>query len=223
MRKNAETELPRSLASPASTGKVSIVTERQESFTGVSTSSPTTTNTSSAPSGRTYRVPVKSGDQAAGTATIVCGEDDQRPRSLADRMQAFQRGSSITSASGVSTATGVPSPKPVLTGTPPVSDSGVLSLHAASLTIEQVDAELGVHPDRLNERDSNSRTPLMAACFSKQWELAKHLINKGADVTAKDKFGASALIFCAMCGQFDVCLLLVSKGANPYVKNNVGN
>jgi ankyrin repeat protein len=35
------------------------------------------------------------------------------------------------------------------------------------------------------------------------------------------QFGATALIFCAMCGQFDICLLLVSKGADLFLKNNV--
>jgi ankyrin repeat protein len=63
----------------------------------------------------------------------------------------------------------------------------VVSIHNAAATIEIVSRPQENPPDRLEEKDRNARTPLLAACFAKKWDLAKFLITKGADVTVKDR------------------------------------
>lgn len=82
---------------------------------------------------------------------------------------------SVTTASSTQVAT--PAIKPLLH-----------TLDLASLTAELEQDEEGRRA-RIEERDNNGRTPLLAACFSKRWEVAKYLVDKGADVTAKDKVG----------------------------------
>jgi ankyrin repeat protein len=90
-----------------------------------------------------------------------------------------------------------------------------------SWTIEQVKAELNSKPELLADRDTNGRTPLLIACFAKNWDVATYLVERGADVTTQDKFGASALIFACMMSQFEVAKVLVAKGADLSVKNTV--
>jgi ankyrin repeat protein len=114
-----------------------------------------------------------------------------------------------------------PPTTPKTASTQVVREDCLLNLHGGTHAEEDIANELNFRPERLDERDSNFRTPLLAACFAKNWALAKYFAERGADVSAKDRFGATALIFSAMCGQFDMCLLLASKGADVYLKNNV--
>jgi hypothetical protein len=93
--------------------------------------------------------------------------------------------------------------------------------HFSSITVDQVHHELASKPGILFERDGNGRTPLLIASFAKNWAAATVLVENGADVTVQDKFGASALIFSCMMGQFDFAKLLVSRGADLSAKNMV--
>jgi ankyrin repeat protein len=102
------------------------------------------------------------------------------------------------------------------------TSTATVSLHSPTLTVDIAARVLDTHPQRLEEKDSNGRTPLLVACFGKKWEVVTFLISRGADVTVKDKFGATALIFCAMCAQISICELLVARGADLYLKNSIG-
>lgn len=90
-----------------------------------------------------------------------------------------------------------------------------------SWDLQRVKTELQQKPEILFERDNNGRTPLLIACFAKNWDVASYLVENGADVTVQDKFGANALIFSCMMGQIEFSKLLVSRGADPYAKNSV--
>jgi hypothetical protein len=81
---------------------------------------------------------------------------------------------------------------PVATAATPVTASAtsptiLVALHGNNVDLEAVAKELEQRPERLNERDGNGRTPLLAACFAKKWDVAKYFIARGADVSAKDK------------------------------------
>jgi len=74
-------------------------------------------------------------------------------------------------------------------------------------------------------------TPLMAASYQGHQEIAQTLIDKGADVNAKDKKGGTALMKAitttssdpdVMKKKAEIARLLLKSGADPYLANNVG-
>ncbi len=74
----------------------------------------------------------------------------------------------------------------------------------------------------LNEREEfYAMTPLILACNSNYTELAKLLIDGGADIHLKADNGATALIMAAMNSQ-ELTELLLSKGADIHARSNNG-
>uniref|UniRef100_H3A1L0 Ankyrin repeat and EF-hand domain containing 1 n=1 Tax=Latimeria chalumnae TaxID=7897 RepID=H3A1L0_LATCH len=61
-------------------------------------------------------------------------------------------------------------------------------------------------------RDRFYKTPLMAACASGNFEVAKFLIAMGADVNASDNFKWTPLHHACHAGQLDIIQLLVNSG-----------
>ena len=62
----------------------------------------------------------------------------------------------------------------------------------------------------------------MEAAIGGHLELAKLLIDKGADVNARDKGGRTALMEAALEGHFELAKLLIDKGADVYAKQKSG-
>jgi ankyrin repeat protein len=54
-------------------------------------------------------------------------------------------------------------------------------------------------------------------------EMVKALIDKGADVNAKDKDGQTALMLAAGGGYTEIVKALIEKGADVNAKNNTGD
>lgn len=74
----------------------------------------------------------------------------------------------------------------------------------------------------LNEREEfYEMTPLIAACNSNYTELAKVLIDGGADIHLQASNGATALIMAAM-NSLELTELLLSKGADINARSNNG-
>ncbi|XP_036398081.1 ankyrin repeat and EF-hand domain-containing protein 1 [Megalops cyprinoides] len=61
--------------------------------------------------------------------------------------------------------------------------------------------------------DRYYKTPLMTACISGNYEVAKFLIGQGADVNASDQFSWTPLHHACQAGQADIVDLLVRAGA----------
>ncbi|MEI0548706.1 ankyrin repeat domain-containing protein [Brachyspira intermedia] len=84
--------------------------------------------------------------------------------------------------------------------------------------------------DFLNNKKANINlnimdgiTPLMLSIIYKQDEIAKLLIEKGADLNKKEKeSGATPLILSIIYGQYEIAELLIEKGANVNIKDNSG-
>lgn len=76
----------------------------------------------------------------------------------------------------------------------------------------------------INEPDKSGRTPLMNAINYKKIEIAKYLIEKGANVNIKDAYGYVALIIAVDLGYagYDIIEPLLDHGANIESRDSSG-
>lgn len=68
------------------------------------------------------------------------------------------------------------------------------------------------YPDNLHITDSNQLTPLHWACWGGAYEVASNLLNRGANVHLKDKFGRSAIHLAFQNAK--LLKLLLENGSN---------
>jgi ankyrin repeat protein len=66
------------------------------------------------------------------------------------------------------------------------------------------------------------RTPLMLAAFRGEAAAVLDLLERGADVNARDRDGDTALMFAAFKGHALVVALLLQYGANVYARARNG-
>jgi hypothetical protein len=75
----------------------------------------------------------------------------------------------------------------------------------------------------VNAKDSIfGATPLSLAALLGQTETVALLIEKGADVNARNEDGATPLHIAAFLGQYEIAELLIQSGADVNIKNNNG-
>ncbi|MDA0597412.1 MAG: ankyrin repeat domain-containing protein [Chloroflexi bacterium] len=63
-------------------------------------------------------------------------------------------------------------------------------------------------------RDEYGRTPLHLAALGNSPDIARLLIDSGADIEGKDNGGGTALHFAARNNSLDVATLLIDSGAD---------
>ena len=95
------------------------------------------------------------------------------------------------------------------------------------MAVKKGDAELveeltGRSPEMVNTIDREGSTPLLFALELGHADIAKFLIEKGANVTATDKWQDTPLHLSAWFGFKDVTQLLIEKGANVNAKDSKG-
>lgn len=75
----------------------------------------------------------------------------------------------------------------------------------------------------INCKDENGMSPLQHACYRGNLEIAKYLIERGADVNQNDhEHRYTSLMFAALGGHKAVINLLLENGADTEQKNTVG-
>ena len=87
------------------------------------------------------------------------------------------------------------------------------NLEVANYLINKVDNING------NSKDG---TPLMAAVVKGHVEIAKALIDAGADPNLTDANGATALHYAVMFNNQELATILMDADASAFMKNNVG-
>jgi uncharacterized protein len=80
------------------------------------------------------------------------------------------------------------------------------------------------HPDAVNDYAEDGFTPLGLACYFGQFEVARYLVLKGADVNLSSNNGFNVFpIHSAAAGNYtDIVRMLVENGANVNVKQQAG-
>jgi ankyrin repeat protein len=79
------------------------------------------------------------------------------------------------------------------------------------------------HGAKVNARNSYGSTPLHDAALSGQRQIVEMLLERGAEIDARDQdSGATPLYNAASWGKLDVVRLLMEKGADINVRTKVG-
>ena len=73
------------------------------------------------------------------------------------------------------------------------------------------------------EESEHGNTPLLFTSWFGAIELSKLLIEKGANIEAKDNNGDTPIILASLSGFFDTVELLVERGADMEVKGKNGH
>lgn len=109
-----------------------------------------------------------------------------------------------------------------------VASAGVkapeIDLHTAVLTenIEAVNQHIAAGSN-LNERDPfGGSSPLITAAVFGKTEMAKILIEAGADLNFQNNDGSTALLTAAFFCRPEIVKLLLAKGADKSIKNKYG-
>lgn len=106
---------------------------------------------------------------------------------------------------------------------------GAISLHASEIhdavsdnNIERVKISLEADPSLLNSLDDNNMTPLNTAALNGKSEIAKFLLEKGADISIGDIDNSQPIHCAAISGDIQVAELLLAHGADVNEKDNNG-
>jgi ankyrin repeat protein len=86
--------------------------------------------------------------------------------------------------------------------------------------LAKVKALLKSHAEWLNSPDQNQKTPLHLALESGHIDMARYLIEQGADINLKDKDKATPLYNAAYLGNLEILDLLLKKGASSINEGN---
>ena len=104
---------------------------------------------------------------------------------------------------------------------PPGDENDIFLLIKAG-NKDKLEMLLKREPDLLESRGSYGRTPLHMACEMDQVEIAKFLVEKGANVRSRDRQGLTPLHYAAFCNDKALMSLLLSKGAEINARDGKG-
>jgi hypothetical protein len=66
-------------------------------------------------------------------------------------------------------------------------------------------------------------TPLHYSCIQGNMVIIKELLDKGANINMRNKFGLTPIFYAAQSGHLDVCELLLKSGADPTISGSHDN
>jgi len=86
-------------------------------------------------------------------------------------------------------------------------------------TVQEI---LAQNPSKLNSLDEEKYTPLHWACMRAHWDIAKYLIDQGADLNLQGGDGGTPLQWAAHHDNVDIIKLMIDKGAKLNLQNQWG-
>lgn len=100
-----------------------------------------------------------------------------------------------------------------------------MDIHAATLIgdLETIKQHIQAGTDLNQKEPAVGSTPLISAAVFGRTEIAKALIEAGADVNLQNNEGSTALHTAAFVGRLEIVELLLSNGANKDLLNNYGS
>ncbi len=109
---------------------------------------------------------------------------------------------------------------------------GTFSLHGADILdlvglldrndTKTFESRIQTFSDANSAREDNNKTILMYAVWVGNTDAVKYLIEKGADINAKDTGGATALHLAAWKGHTSIALYLIDKGSFVNIMSKEG-
>ena len=115
------------------------------------------------------------------------------------------------------------SPRDAFNRDVPKAERRAFIVAAENGRLESVRRILDENPDAVHWRDiepMGGATALINAAAGGHTEVARLLLDRGADVNAIDLHKNSALTFAAFCGMTETAALLVSRGADVFWRDN---
>jgi ankyrin repeat protein len=88
--------------------------------------------------------------------------------------------------------------------------------------LAQIKTLLVANPHWINGQDSRGFTPLIMATYTGNADIARYLLEQGADVNGRDAAGNTPLIGVAFKGDQAMAALLLERGADLQSKNKQG-
>jgi len=88
--------------------------------------------------------------------------------------------------------------------------------------LQTVKTILARDPAKLNALDENKYTPLHWACIRAHWDVAKYLIEQGADLNIQGGDGGTPLNWAGHHDDVEIVKLLIAKGAKLNIQNQWG-
>lgn len=92
-----------------------------------------------------------------------------------------------------------------------------------NLSLTRLLLEFGADADARKAFNCGHETALLIASEFNYFEIAKWLLDFGADPSAKNSAGLSCLHLAAKSGCLEMCLLLVSRGCDANIRDDFGN
>jgi ankyrin repeat protein len=86
--------------------------------------------------------------------------------------------------------------------------------------VKRLVIDCGIDPNA--REDDKSATPLHAAAESGSPEVVEFLLEHGADLNARDKYGDTPLHYAAAFGHPETVRLLLERGTDPNIRNKYG-